>query len=708
MIRRSILVLSALALVAAACTGDDGQTASPPPPGPTSSPSASPSPTPPSEILALPGSIVLFADLQTVPLYGTNAPPYAGPDTPTSLDGVVIAPEVERALGDADATQTLTEQGFVVVPEDLRLFHFAYQGNLYEGWPVFVTTDAAYHTWHLVFDKTLRSLEQEVLLPELESLVSGLLRAARAQTADVAGTPVEDAASRVEQLLQVAAAELGLPATLGPLAEQEKALIDAHSATETSPIIGSQIDYSLFTPRGHYTRNEDLTRYFVAMSALGQLAFCLPETVECPGLEPARMAILASRLLAEDGALLESWRRIYEPTAFLVGISDDYTPIEVAGVARQVAPAGLGDPTAFADDALVANVVQTLQAQRGVQIDPEGASIRIMGTRFVIDSFVFDQLIYPNVGTPDEPRLLPSAMDLAAVFGSGFAYGVLQEMGATGYENYDTQLQRMAEAVAARPDEDWGSTVYDAWLYALEPVFEAHEEAYPDFMRTDAWAAKAHQAGLGSYTELKHDTILYTKQSVAEGGDGGDVPERRNWVEPEPVAFARLAAMAELMRSGLDERNLLTNEQSELLTDVTDLFTFLQRIAQDELAGRPISDKDNDRLTNIGGALEFIWYRSSDQDRSGALEADMDAALVADIASGGDQVLEEATGRIDRIYVLVPDDEGTFQVAVGGVYAYYEFPVSAGERLTDEAWRQMLDDGEQPDRPFWQEVLFPA
>jgi hypothetical protein len=206
-------------------------------------------------------------------------------------------------------------------------------------------------------------------------------------------------------------------------------------------------------------------------------------------------------------------------------------------------------------------------------------------------------------------------MDLAAVFGSEFAYGVLQEMGATGYENYDSQLQRMAEAVAARPDADWGSTVYDAWLYALEPVFEAHDEAYPDFMRTDAWAAKAHQAGLGSYTELKHDTILYTKQAVAEGGDGGDFPERRNWVEPEPVAFARLAAMAELMRSGLDERNLLTNEQSELLRDLIDLFAFLQRIAQDELAGRPISNKDNERLTNIGGALEFIWFRSSDKGR---------------------------------------------------------------------------------------------
>ncbi len=594
-----------------------------------------------------------------------------------------------------------------MVPSGNLLFHFAYQGNVYEGWPVFVTTDVAYHTWHLVFDKVLRTLEQETLLPELETLVSGLLRAAHTQTTEVAGSPVEDAASRVEQLLQVAAAELGLPVMLGPLAREEKALVDEHSAPDqVSPIVGGKIDYSLFTPRGHYTRNADLTRYFVAMSVLGQLAFCLPGTTDCPGVEPARMAILASRLLAEDGNLLESWRRIYEPTAFLVGLADDYTPLEVAGAARAVAPTGLGDPVAFGDDALVTDVVDRLLATRPVRISPDRASIRLMGTRFVLDSFIFDQLIYPNVGTAEEPRSLPSGLDLPAAFGSSFAYDVLDQMGETAYANYDEQLQRMHEAIAARAPRDWGGTVYDAWLHALEPVFVDHGEAYPDFMRTEVWAAKAHQAGLGSFAELKHDTILYTKQAVAEGGDGGQIPNRRNWVEPEPVAFGRLAAMAELMRSGLDERDLLTGDQGRLLAALVNLFTFFQRIAQDELAGRPISDRDNERLTYIGGMLEALWYRSSDLSESGVLRADQDAAIIADIASGAEGVLEVGTGRIDRILVLVPDDQGIFQVAVGGVYSYYEFTSAPGERLTDETWRSRLDNDQQPERPAWQGVLF--
>ena len=491
--------------------------------------------------------------------------------------------------------------------------------------------------------------------------------------------------------------------TLGTKAQQEKALIDKHEGPDISPILDTKIDYSLFTPRGHYTRTDALTRYFKAMSVLGQSAFCLPGTIDCAnGLDPARMGILASRALVRDRALTELWREVYEPTAFLVGVADDYTPLEVAAAGN-----GLADAKALADDATVKSIVTKLAATRPVKINPERASIRVMGTRFVIDSFILDQLVSPNVGTETKPRFFPSALDLAATFGSQFAHNVLKQTGETSYANYETQLAAMKKLVAERPSEDWGSTVYDAWLYALQPLFVAHGKASPDFMRTDAWAAKAQQTGLGSYAELKHDTILYAKQVFAEGGDTG-IPARRNWVEPEPVAFARLAAVADLMRNGLAQRNLLTKEQAGLLHDLIALDRFLERVARDELAGKPISKADNDRLTYIGGELEALWWRTSDLSRHGLpTDADQDA-IVADIASSNAGVLEIGTGKIDQIYVLVPDDQGHFQVAVGGVYSYYEFKTKVGERLTDEAWRALLASGKAPSRPAWETVMLPS
>jgi len=74
----------------------------------------------------------------------------------------------------ASVTTALEQNGFVIVPAELDRFYYAYQGNEYEGWPVYVTTDVAYHEWHLVFDKLLRTLEQQVLLPKLETLGLGL------------------------------------------------------------------------------------------------------------------------------------------------------------------------------------------------------------------------------------------------------------------------------------------------------------------------------------------------------------------------------------------------------------------------------------------------------------------------------------------------------------------------------------------------------
>jgi hypothetical protein len=74
--------------------------------------------------------------------------------------------------------------------------------------------------------------------------------------------------------------------------------------------------------------------------------------------------------------------------------------------------------------------------------------------------------------------------------------------------------------------------------------------------------------------------------------------------------------------------------------------------------------------------------------------------------------LEEGVGRVDEIYAVVPlvqaDGSIQLQVAKGGVFAYYEFPWPADDRLTDEKWREMLDAGEAPDRPQWTESFFSA
>ena len=701
-LRKLAVLVATGVLVTTACTAD----------GDTSARQSTTSTTAPTEAPQAP-----FASLREVPLL-TGAP-YAGPAWPSSLDDVLISPYVNEALATPGLREQLTTEGFAVVPGDYRLFEQPYGESAYEdGTPMFVSTDVAYHLTHLAFSKVLRTAEASALLPALERFLTDLHATTAAQADDLADGPLADAADRAHQLVQVAANLGGVDVgAIGPLARREIAL--ARSATEltASPILGSEacnpavspdgcIDYTLFAPRGHYTRSADLERYFLAMSALGLLGAELDQPA------PLRAQLLVARSITSTPALEQAWSQLYEPTAFLMGAADDYTPLELAAAASQVAPGWLRDPGLFADDAKLDQIADRLQSARPVLIDPEAASVRTMGTRFTIDAFALDQLAWPNVGTTERRRAdSVSALDVAASMGSPLAEQLQRESGQFEYRNYERQLRSNQQLFARRALSAWGATVYDAWLWAVQPAWSRKGEQHPPFMRSDAWEAKSLQTGMGSYTELKHDTILYAKQAFAAEGS---VPERlfepRHWVEPDPVAFARLHVVIDLLAEGLSSRSLLTDESTALLAELGEMMGRLERLASDELAGRSITADDNEWVRGIGSTIEAFWLRSSDVDPD-TLEpgsTDEDAALIADIFSTTETALQLATGRIDVIYVVVPNDEGRFQVARGGVYSFYEFRQPAAERLTDEEWRQRLDDGDIPERPAWQQAFLVA
>ena len=112
----------------------------------------------------------------------------------------------------------------------------------------------------------------------------------------------------------------------------------------------------------------------------------------------------------------------------------------------------------------------------------------------------------------------------------------------------------------------------------------------------------------------------------------------------------------------------------------------------------------------MGGELEDLWWRTS-QVQTGQQPGPSHAGRSVWGRRGhrerpgpGDghiKVVETATGYVDQMLVLVPDDKGRFHVALGGVYSYYEFHQPVSDRLTDEAWHSMLASGDVPARPDW-------
>ncbi len=114
-------------------------------------------------------------------------------------------------------------------------------------------------------------------------------------------------------------------------------------------------------------------------------------------------------------------------------------------------------------------------------------------------------------------------------------------------------MEKVRTWVSGLSVADWTETLYNSWLYTFQPLLEAPGEGYPAFMQSNAWLDKQLNTVLGSWTELKHDTILYAKQVYAEMGGGPMPPEPvppQGYVEPVPAFYARLAALTAMTRTG--------------------------------------------------------------------------------------------------------------------------------------------------------------
>lgn len=238
----------------------------------------------------------------------------------------------------------------------------------------------------------------------------------------------------------------------------------------------------------------------------------------------------------------------------------------------------------------------------------------------------------------------------------------------------------------------------------LSPLTEPKGDGYPMFMQNRAWTRKQLETYMGSWTELKHDTVLYAKQSYAEMGGGAEPEDDRGYVEPNPEVFGRLAALTRMTIDGLGNRGLLKEETGLTLEILETLALSLKTIAEKELTGQAIDEVEYELIRSFGGQLEHLWLEAlSDKGIDTPSAAyENPAALVTDVATDPNgQVLQVATGNVNDIYVIVPV-EGSLRIAKGAVYSYYEFerPLSK-DRLTDEKWHEMLRNEEIPAPPSW-------
>lgn len=622
------------------------------------------------------------------------------------------------ALLEPKVMDTIARNGFAVTPTDFIQMFYIYENNEYQRpqkFPSFITTDSMLHIYHVFYDYSLREVEAHKLYDAAVELTDAMLAASEEDYARAKSPEVKRAARGNVTYFAVARNLLTgkpAPSSVKDDAAADLALIDKHEGKDVSKSLGVKVDFSQFVPRGHYTRSEKLKKYFKGMMWYGLTALPIPEGDNTDALILTRQAAMITRNLSavqsKGKPVSKLWDMIYEPTAFYVGTADDHTYYDYSKIISKLYGTDPG-LEAFSDNGKLQALTQIVSKLPPAGIDNsvgDGLSsvhqFRFMGQRFIPDSRIFKRMTDPYVSS----RGFPRGLDAFAAMGSDRALAIMKTLPSGKFDGYDQQMAAMRKETAAIPKAKWQSNLYYGWLWSLRSVVEPAPAGYPSFMRNEAWVDKSLWTGLGSWTELRHDTILYAKQSDVECGGAEDEPVTpRGYVEPNLEFWTRLKWLNQYTEQGLSSRGLLTEELKDKFDKFDSWLTFCRNITIKELTGKKVTEEEYEQICIYGADLESLTTSFAGGDLIS--DTDKDMAIVADVHTDSrvQKCLEEGTGRAGAIYVVVPI-EGKLYLTRGATYTHYEFEWPISDRLTDESWQKMLQSGKTPSLAPWVKSFF--
>ena len=611
----------------------------------------------------------------------------------------------------------LRENHFAVKKSRYTQLYDIYNESTYDATPIFVTTDAVLHIYHVLYDKMLAEIEMKKFVPALLGLTDEMIQQTEFVYQNTKKSQVAEAARHNLAYFYVARKLLQpldtvVPPSVSAMVDSELTLIAEHDGFYFSPVLGrfSMLDYSQFIPRGHYTQNDTLQAYFKTMMWFGWTIFTMePELFGNLSIRHTLQAVLLTQQLFIIQNSASLWESIYIPTVFFVGKTDDPSVFDYKKIAELIyGPEFINlSPDSLANPQLIDQFMKKARQLPspaipnwvyGTFITYKG--FRFMGQRFIPDSYMFAHLIYPYVGGAAYQRWMPKGLDVMAILGSERAYTILDSVyRETAYLNYDAQIKKFQDEFSQKPVSEWAQNLYWNWLYCLMPLLYQKSDGYPYFMSTKAWADKELFTALASWAELRHDAILYAKQSMTPCAMPPDQP--RSYVEPNPHLYARLASLVKFTRDGLHNRNLLLTGFQEKLDLFESLLLFLRDISIKELEYIPLSVAEYKNIFCFGKVMEKLVSDTPDPSNPWDKDTD-DMAVIADVHtdSNTDFCLEEAVGYPLEIYVIVPEGD-SLRLTQGAIFSYYEFEQPIAQRLTDEKWRKMLREKTQPDLPQW-------
>jgi hypothetical protein len=567
------------------------------------------------------------------------------------------------------------------------------------------------------------------------------------------------------------------------------AVIEAQELVEFE-IFGTNrmVDFSQFAVRGHYESSERLKRYFRAMIWCGRIDLRIagkPQMVTRSGkTEDYRRqlgtAIVLHQLLTQPyrsdrSGQFELWQQFDSIIQTFVGWSDSMTFGQLSEILAVAQIKSLADITSLATleklqtDILTGQLgLQNIRSHwyqsplSGEQIQLP-RSFTVLGQKFVPDSWIFSQLVFDSIIWDEDGirdledkvrRRIPSCLDVAfaALKNDYVVPELVARMTNRNGRKFRDGLPYQHNLAAVRNVFDrheldaWDQNIYMAWLGALRELSAPTTSAvYPECMRTRAWAMKNLNTQLASWTQLRHDTILYAKQSytawvLCSYPTGFVEPVPNFWDAMKALATTTANAIGRFPNLGtavipnrgypnwpelartIDLGQVLAAQFTHL-QNFANTMEILKRISFKELMQMPLTAEETDFFKDtmenhqdyfgtrqFNGWYPRLFYRTifdwipfganKGSDRWDPLVVDAHTDVPNPEIGDPGCVLHEAVGNV-HLMMLAVDNGLDRMVYAGPVLSHYEFEMPGTTRKSDSEWKEDVYSRRLPPQPEW-------
>ena len=374
---------------------------------------------------------------------------------------------------DPKLKSALARNGFGIVRTDEEQLFQIYERNNYQVFPSFVTTDLYLQLFHIYFDCMLRRVEEGMLSEKIALLCDRLQELSQRQASLSSDTRIAEAAEwnvayfAVAKALISGTAPTDVPTRYAALVREELTNVVEASDGFSDFLEYHEVKfaYSLFRPRGHYTRTEGLQRYFRTMMWLQNVPF---------GTDIDHQ-LLRAALLAEavnsNGDVKKAYDEVFNPLTYLIGEPDNVTITQVTDIMRKQGATALSMAQRQEQMDKVRKAIDLL-GEKQTRIRPKfemtsHVKINLMPQRYTPDAEVLQEMVdYDN-----EPTLrgVPSGLDVMAALGSSAAERILTaELGtAKKWPGFTAALASMKKRMK---DINWNASVYNSWEEALNAL----------------------------------------------------------------------------------------------------------------------------------------------------------------------------------------------------------------------------------------------